>query len=301
MFFRVFCILFLIGAGSSLWADEQIVQVVVQSDQNGTGQGTKATDMQMVLARGVLQEAVELLPGTLSAARKEALLSVLSTRADEYVLSYSRGKAETSPGFTSTSWRIAVNEKGLKEALKSWGIYFTTGGPWPYALDLRTPSPQKDRRAVDRLETLTGVQSQGAGGPRLVLDRMTGQAEAWKGKLEAGDRSWSRSGSDLEEVWLGLWADYFGLQEVQARVLENLILEVKGWSTVTGVQGFDRILSKKSALVERAVLKKSDLLVPSVRGTWSIHTPDRRALKRFLDDYLSSRGLGYTIRAAGKE
>ncbi|MCF8103973.1 MAG: hypothetical protein K9K64_00675 [Desulfohalobiaceae bacterium] len=296
-----FCSLVMTGSGSSLWAGEQIVQVVLQADQNGTVERSAQEDVQKILLRGVLQEAIELLPGTLSATRKEALSSVLSSRAGEYVLSYSRGKAETRPGLLTTSWRVDVNGKRLKNSLKSWGVYFTVDEQLPYTLDLQASSPQKARLAVDRLESLSGLRSQAAAGPRLDLEQIKGQTKAWRGRLEVGGRSWSRKGSDLEEVWLGLWANYFSLQEVQARVLEDLILVVNGWSSVTGVQGFDRVLAQKSALVDRAVLKNSDLLVASVQGTWTIQTPDRTALDRFLNGYLSPRGLSYRLRKVENE
>lgn len=297
----VFCVLLLVASVLPLQAQEQIVRVQADAGQNGTVAETGEQGIQQVLAKGVLQEALQLLPGGLSRVRTEALVSFLSARAQEYVLSYSQGRAKKSVNRVSTIWRVAVNREKLKDFLKSWGLYFTVGEPWPYTLELQTKDPQADRQAVGSLETLSGLSSTGPGGPRLVLKHSPGPGNGWKGRLEHEDRSWTREGSDLEEVWLGLWSSYFSLEKVQALVLERLVLRVHGFSSITGVQGIDRVLSTRFALVDQADLMRSDLLLPFVSGTWKIRTPDPSTLNEFLNRYLTPRGLDYNLTQAEKK
>ena len=277
-------------------AGEQIVRLTAPLDQSGSAEDSApAPGLEEARARAVFQEAESLLPGVLSKARQEVLFDFLAARTEAYVLSYARGKTEVRGALLSTTWRIGVNEALLRQTLRDWGVSFTLKATWDYSLELRVDDSGRYAETVHRLETLSGLENRGAMSPRLRLRRGGGQEATWRGLLEYEEQSWSKAGSSLEEVWLGLWPHYFRLPEVQARVLEVFRLRVQGWSSVSGVRGFDRVLRKNSGCVHQANLLQTVLSADSVAALWDVHTPDRQRLEQFLNGYLPVRGLSFGL------
>ncbi len=295
-------VLIMTAASSHLEAGEQIVHLAVSVDQTGDASGgDPAQGLREARARAVFQEAVELLPGSLSEARAEILAAVLSARAREYVLSYAQGKTEKRGALATTTWRIAVNEDTLKQSLKDWGVYFTLGRDWGYALELQAEGPGQYQETLHRLERLSGLERLEGVSPELRLIRSRGQTDAWRGLLEFKGQSWSAAGSSLEELWLDLWPNYFQVSEVQARVIKEMSLNVQGFSSVTGVKGCDRTLRGNAALVNDARLLRVDVLNGSMEALWKVRTPDSQRFGRFLDDYLAPRGLSYDFLHSKEE
>jgi hypothetical protein len=293
-FFMVYAVVVIVwGVPAALQAGEQIVHVAEPVQQAGRVNGTAdAAGLGQARSRAVVQEAVGLLPGRLSEARAEVLASFLSSRARDYVLSDAQGKTETRGDVITTTWRIAVNEVMLKQTLKDWGVYFTFEGAWGYILELQADNPEQVQATLQELEALSGLARRQQGPyPVLRLLERTGQSAAWRGLLEFEDHSWSAVGSSVEDVWFECWSHYFRLPEIQARVITEKILNVRGFSSVTGVKGFDRILQGQAAFINAARLLRIGLLNGSVEAVWKVHTPDSQRLGRYLNDYLAPRGL----------
>lgn len=295
-------VLIITAASSHLEAGEQIVHLAVSVDQTGdTSGGDPAQGLREARSRAVFQEAVELLPGSLSEARAKILAAVLSARAREYVLSYAQGKTEKRGALATTTWRIAVNEDLLKQSLQDWGVYFTLGRGWDYSLKLQAGDPVQYQQTLHRLERLSGLERLEGVSPELRLIRSKGQTDVWRGLLEFKENSWSAAGSSLEEVWLELWPNYFQVSEVQAQAIKEVSLNVQGFSSVTGVKGCDRTLRGNAALVNDARLLRVDAVSGSMEALWKVCTPDLQRLARFLDDYLAPRGLRYDFLHSKEE
>ncbi|MCF8109207.1 MAG: hypothetical protein K9J81_09470 [Desulfohalobiaceae bacterium] len=280
------------GVPVALQAGEQIVHVTEPVQPAGRVDGSAdAAGLGQARSRAVFQEAVGLLPGRLSEARADILASFLSSRARDYVLGDAQGKTETRGDVITTTWRIAVNEAMLKQTLKDWGMYFTFEGTWGYVLKLQADHPEQVQATLQELEALSGLARQKGPYPVLRLLERTGQSAAWRGLLEFEDHSWSAVGSSVEDVWFECWSNYFRLPEIQARVITEKILNVQGFSSVTGVRGFDRILQGQAAFINEARLLRIGLLTGCVEAVWKVRTPDSQRLGRYLNDYLAPRGL----------
>ena len=277
---------------AALQAGEQIVHVAEPVHQAERVNGSADVEgLRQARSRAVFQEAVGLLPGRLSEARAEILAAFLSSRTQDYVLSDAQGKTEKRGDVITTTWRIAVNEARLKQSLKDWGVYFTFEGTWGYTLKLQAENPEQYQETLHELEVLSGLERQGGPFPTLRLLGSKDQTNAWRGLLEFEDHSWSAVGSSVEEVWFDCWSHYFRLPDIQARVITERILNVQGFSSVTGVKGFDRMLRGKAAFINEARLLRIGLVTGSVEAVWKVRTPDSQRLGRFLNDYLAPRGL----------
>ena len=298
----VWAVLLAAAVAFPVHAGEQIVHLTSPLDQaESPGDSQPAQGLGEARARAVFQEAESLLPGSLSQGREEVLFDFLAARAETYVLSYARGKTEARGALLTTTWRIGVNEALLKQTLRDWGVYFTLKGPWDYSLEWGRDDPGPYLETVHRLETLSGLVNRVGAHPRLRLSPGGGEGAAWRGLLKHEEQSWSAAGSGLEEVWFELWARYFRQPDVQARVLEVFRLRVQGWSSVSGVRGFDRVLRKNSGWVNQAVLLRTVLSADSVAAQWDVHTPDRQRLEQFLNGYLPARGLNYDLEHRQEE
>jgi hypothetical protein len=260
------------------------------------GQGPATREQARVAAfrDAALAEAMDLLPGALSAPRQELLRHYLLPRAAGYVQSYSeaapQGPALAAPeGATVLRLDVTVNRPALKKALQRMGVYYTVHAGRDYDLALEGGAGG----ALDelaRLQELSGFTVRRGAQPLVTLSANL-DAGTWSGRLEQDGQTWAAQGSALADVWFELLGHYFSRPGAEAGVVAQVALTVRGWSAADGVKAFDAELGAWDGLVEGRVLTRVLLLPEGVAGVWTVRTLSPDALARRLAQVLPSRGL----------
>lgn len=288
-------LLILLVAVETGHAGKQVVRV-----SKGIGAGESAMKVRTrarneAFARAVLQEAAEILPGSLSQERMELLLELLEPRAQSFVLSYTEEDVVQKNDRMSLILSVQINEWVLKDYLKAWGTYYTAAGKsWRYVLHTRSLQ-EEDRKELRKLEKLTGVQQTASGRPELLLKREGRKGKYVQGRLETAEKEWKVTDTELRAVWKGLWTRYFSQPEVRDRVIERVVLRIKGWDTSTGVQAFDSRLAQWGSMAEKPRLLDMRMHPGRIEGSWLLATVNARELRERLREYTEPRGLTFLL------
>jgi hypothetical protein len=280
-------------------AGKQVVRVTRDVGPGESAMKIRSQARKEAFARAVLQEAAEILPSGLSRERMDLLLERLRPQTQSFVLSYTEEDVVQKNETLILLLSVQINNWVLKDFLKAWGTYYTAGSEWQYALRAESLSGS-DRKELQELEKLTGVQQKGSGFPVLELRRQGRESKFIRGILETEERRWQVTDTEMGKVWKELWSRYFSQPEIRSRVVKRLVLQVKGWDTTSGVQAFDTRLAQWESMAERPTLLDMQMLPGRIEGSWLVATINEEELRRRLQEYGDPRGLTFMLDERGR-
>lgn len=291
--YLVWAALLLLWSGSAYPA-ERVTAVVPLEDDSDT-QSLRNRAKAEGFREGVLQAARAMIRPHPPIERWYMLREWLGQRADSLILGYSELGLEVSlsDGEAVMELEVLVDEAALKERLKDVGVLYNSRNLTEYVLEVSSPDGQV-RERIRALETLYGLASVGFGAegvPRLSLDH---HQKNWRGRLVAGDTSWQAQGKDVDEVFSGLWPNYFRLPEVVSEAVKTLDVEIRGWFVSSGVQVFEREVSSWKGIVEEMVLVELGMGPVELTGRWQVRSADPDEFRARLKGHAVSRGLEVT-------
>ncbi|UIJ38613.1 hypothetical protein LWC08_03315 [Desulfobaculum bizertense] len=273
------------------------VSVTWQPDLEDSTIRTKADALKSGFSQAIFDEAVALLPGTLSEARAALLREQLDARASGAVVGYSELGIESIQDEQGQSIKtlkldVNVNRSALKKLLKRLGVYYTVNEQQPFTLELVGDSYDAWDQ-LGQLQELTGVRVRSGASPVMTLSKEEGGV--WSARMSHDGREWSELGKDLSKVWVNAWAGFFTRPEAGASMVSGVSLVISGWYAPDGPKAFQQVLSSWEQELDSAVLAHVDMLPDGLVATWRVKTLDREALSRKLDAYLAPRGLRYNF------
>jgi|UPI0004862904 hypothetical protein len=271
-----------IGPQGEVRAGEQIVRV--KAGESGSPRG-------QAMLEAVLREADTILPYSLGSDRKSGLARFLSSRHEEYVLSYSR---QTDEQNQEQVWQVQINTQALASLLKDLGVYYTGQKRLGYRLEMSG----RGQGRIAQLEDLSGCVQQGVVYP--VLKVQSG-GDRFRGVLETQTSTWTASRKSLDELWQALWSKYFSSSEGIRPFVHRVQVQIKGLSTVSAVSGCSRQLHDWHQAVAQADLVQIEIASGGLLGWWDVLTPEKDRLRSRLNAYTRVRGLQWEERAGDGE
>jgi hypothetical protein len=273
------------------------------ADQRVTVAPAGGEDRAQTVGRG-LDEALALeirgIAGpSLSPARLKAVMGVVGKERDALVLGYKEAAAgnataegnATGAGLTLD---VRIHAAGLKARLRDLGVLSTLSGPLPYVLRLSGVEPSRTK-TLAALQELSGLTPSASAGPEVPVLTLS-QAGAWTGVLSLGDWSATRSAKTLDEVWLGVWKEYFSRPAQAGGSGAGVEVRVAGWLSSMGPMEFDRMMDGWNAEIDRKALVGVQMEGQGMVGVWRIETRSRDALARRLQDAAKAQGLTVQMR-----
>ncbi|MFW5818947.1 MAG: hypothetical protein ACOCVE_03810 [Desulfovermiculus sp.] len=273
-----------------LWAGEQIVHLDDTSDLVSQGSGRERA---MLVA--VVRESAKVLPGDLDSAREKALAEFIQPRYQELILSYSRLGGGSSQ---EQIWQIQINTDALIKLLKELGVYYTVNNSLTYRLELINHGGSGQERISD-LELLSGCTQGNVQHPLFKIQ--TTSDGKLQGILEGQRNKWTASGDNVEELWWSLWARYFSSSEEIRSFVQEVLVHIKGWSTLSAISGFSRQLTNWPQVVDQSSLVSLRGDSYGLHGWWKVITPQSRALHKRLEEFSRSRDLDLKVQKQSED
>ncbi len=242
-------------------------------------------------AQAIIQEIEKILSINLSSKRRQVLLEFLQPDLKRFILSYTEKEFNRQENICLLNLWIKVNERSLRYLLKRWGTYYTSQNPWDYCLNFDQDLPEA-KKILKKLELFSGLERRQSGYPCLTVRKT--QPGLWAGTLETKEHTWKTKSPEIQKLWLTLWSKYFDLPKVKARTVNSFHLSIEGWSSVTGLEYFDHLLSEWSCL-DQTNLIMLDLRTYNLQGKWTIDVLNQNDLVKRLNEFTRSRNLKYEI------
>lgn len=244
-------------------------------------------------AQAVVEEAVLMLPGSLSEERTAALHDYLTYFAKPYIQGYKILTSRVQKDGVLLEMDVDVNKRSLRTGLQKLGLMRTAGAlmpgtvVWPEGLDEET------LLKLQELMLMTGVvQTEGAL-PAFTLEPVEGKV--YKARLETEDKEWMFINKNLTVVWVELWGRYFNQTDVAKARAGRQQLTVSGWFSPDAVLEFDRVLTGWDSAVQDVRLVELDMQAAGVGGTWEFSLISGERLASALNGYLPQRGLTFQL------
>jgi hypothetical protein len=285
-------VLVLLCWSSLALADQRVTVVPVGGEDRAAAVGRGLDEALALEIRGIAGPS-------LTPARLKAVMGVVGKERDALILGYKEavtaagnatGQANaTDPGLTLD---VRVHTPGLKTRLRDLGVLSTLAGPLPYVLRLSGVEPSRTR-PLAALQELSGLTPAASAGPEVPVLTLS-QAGAWTGVLSLGDWRSTRSAKTLDEVWLGVWKDYFSRPGQTGG--GGVEVRIAGWLSSMGPMEFDRMMDGWSAEIDRKALVGVQMEGQGMAGVWRIETRSRDALTRRLQDAARAQGLTVQVR-----
>jgi len=270
----------------------QKVQVDVDLDEDKSIQELQQQGLREGFSLAVVQESQRMVPGELSDERKKILGEHLEWKINDLVMGYRIFSIEEVDGRLQMDLQVNVDNATLRNILQRTGVYYTSTVPWKYGLSTRGSSPG-DFGMLQRLQKITGVEVDNDAHTSVSLVRL--HDGSWSGSIDYKDISFEVSGGDLNRVWFDLWAFFFTHPEVMSQMTMDFTLKTTGWVTIDAIMYFDEILLSWDQKVEKGSIQYIHTDVPSFRAGWSLTSLNPDLLRQSLEEYLSSRGIYYSI------
>lgn len=253
-------------------------------------------------AQALFSEASRMIPGTLSAARTEAVKESFGRHYEEYIVGYKDMNVQMAEDGVSVAVDVNVNRRTLRDALKKMGL-FSSGevltrisvDNGKYALTEEGQSAQDAE--IDSLISMYGLGN----ATEAVTDNVAmfsvrhASKNRWSGELQSSRGKWFGSGSSMESVWRELWGKYFGSENIDAFTNPKAVLVVSGWFNPEGVREFGRKLKTWDSAVQEVKLLDVEMQPTAVSASWSLEISDQWVLRGYLNDYLPPRGLTFSL------
>lgn len=275
--------------GTEARTGQQRIELIKAIDNSTSMSRLESQAVREACQKAVFQKALQLLPFSLPKQRKKNLRSYLGDKSQDFVLTYSLDTRHKDSERAEFIFYVSVNEKALKKRLKNLGTYFTAKDKVKYSLQAGGFSSDIWQRIL-RLENLSGLERGDVRSPLLRL-RYDQDNKRWLGIIRVGDKSWSGRAISLPDLWEEIWAFYFMLPQTQSRFLETIFVRIDYWSTVTGLQTFDKDLNSWSSVLEEVTLKHLNISTKGIQGQWKMKTMSVPGLKRHLKESLKNREL----------
>lgn len=275
------------------WATADEVRVFQPREQGMTPNQLRQETLYLGFAEAVFQVAGKLLPRPLEEERAAAVREYLTPSAEKYVLGYKELASTPSADGLTMLVDVDVNRRALRDHLESLGLMQTAGQPLPVRIVAEPTLTDADLASLSRLQVLSGISPSGVPLPELHIGREPDGPV--RGVLRSAAGSWSALNTDLQTVWLHLWAQYFTSSQVASSGLGSEVLTVTGWFASDGAHEFDNMLRGWDGLLREVRLVDMDLLPEGVVARWEVAVTNRSALEQRLDQYLPPRGLSYSL------
>ncbi|QJT07881.1 hypothetical protein [Oceanidesulfovibrio marinus] len=295
--------------GFSRTASAAVVEIVVSGapGDNATTPAEQGSAVDRALRNAVIDAAHEILPAPIEDARRVMLDSMLAERAQGFVISYAEQDPRTEENGTKVRvFDVQVNKRGLKQWLRQLGLFATAHFNLGYSRQISGATPEQ-LKDIDQLAMLMGIDQRPGVMPSVTITR---QGDTWQGTLQSDSGPLSRSGNNLQSVWLALWGEYFAGRYVQDPLLagtsvlatgaQNMTdargtLTVRGWKSLDEVDSFDVHL--KSWPAEAMAVSFGDVSFgsSSMTATWNLTAKQPAALKQRIDEYIAGKDLTYTL------
>ena len=254
-------------------------------------------------AQALFAEASRMLPGTLPAARTEAVKKSFGKHYEEYISGYKDMDVKLSEDGVSVAIDVNVNRKGLRGALKKMGLFSTGDVFTQISVDngkytLNETRQLKQNEEIDSLIALYGLSNATvaeSNGTAAVFSVRHASKKRWSGELQSSRGKWFASGSSMESVWRELWGKYFGSENIDALTNPKAVLVVNGWFNPEGVREFGRKLKTWDSAVQEVKLLDVQMQPTAVSASWSLEISDQWVLRGYLNDYLPPRGLTFSL------
>ncbi|WP_153306810.1 hypothetical protein [Desulfonatronum thioautotrophicum] len=269
----------------------QDVRIFVEADDAGVTEPRPAA-VRQALAQGVAQEAQTLLPDGLSEPRRAILKTILEARAQEYVLGWEEKEYQRTEWGAVLRLNVDVNRDALRAFIQSLGLTSPRSGEIGYHLEAQGLGADQLASLQD-LEVLSGLRRDGS--QELILRLAASGDGSWQGVLDHAGRVWTASGSDLLDVWAGLWGNYFRLDQVRQGTADTLTLVTTGWQSAGDIQDFDRHLRGLGLSMDRIVLRGFAMQGDSYEATWQIQAADRGVVEHQLRQFFEEEAATFSM------
>ncbi|MBN2140916.1 MAG: hypothetical protein JW718_07910 [Desulfovibrionaceae bacterium] len=243
--------------------------------------------------QAVVQTARGLLPEPLSEERLVLLEKYLAASAGKYVQGYKEVSAETSDQGLNLVLEVDVNRGELRKALQDMGLFMTGRDFESYCLRPGPGLTEADLQAIAEVSLLVGLRQ--AEGPYPCLELSRDPDGRLKGLLRVGGREWRSEDHNAAALWFTLWRGYFSGRTAASARSEDQVLKVSGWFAPDGAQEFDSVLRGWEGVVEDVRLIELDMQPSGIVGSWEIRVVNGAALETRLRQYLSARGLNFSL------
>lgn len=288
---RLSVVLFVLVLLFSAWSWAAPVEVVQPLEQGLSPMQLRAKARETAFAQAVFQEALGLLPANPGEAQQVKLHEYLQAHTLQYVTGYQEVAANQEPEALRLTLNVEVNQRALRELLRSCGAAFTAGRALAFDLRLLSPLTAVESARLEDLAVMGGLVRTSGVLPEFTLER--GAGNLWKGTIRSVSAQISDQAADPAALWLTLWGRYFAGHSPAASAAGK-VLRVSGWFSPDGVAEFDRVLRGIGGVQDVQMLDM-ELLSSGVAATWRLTVLDSAALDARLKEYLPSRGLTQTL------
>ncbi|MFP4049199.1 MAG: hypothetical protein ACLFT8_04555, partial [Desulfovermiculus sp.] len=195
-------------------------------------------------------------------------------------------------------WKVQVNTDEVIKLLKELGVYYTVNNSLTYRLELINHGGSRQDRISD-LELLSGCTQGNVQHPLFKIQ--TTSDGKLQGILEGQRNKWTASGDNVEELWWSLWARYFSSSEEIRSFVQEVLVRIKGWSTLSAISGFSRQLTNWPQVVDQSSLVSLRGDSYGLHGWWKVITPQSRALHKRLEEFSRSRDLDLKVQKQSED
>ncbi|NLY41788.1 MAG: hypothetical protein GX055_09235 [Desulfovibrionales bacterium] len=247
------------------------------------------------LEQAITQEIAALLPAV-SPERLNALAAHLHTGRDALILGYSDVTALSNATDGHLVLDVRTNTDAIYTYLRDMGVLYTASGPKPYGLILDGVEPGRTKR-LGPLQELSGLRPTGAVRADMPVLRLAQEPPgAWTGVLTQGEWSVTRTAKVLDDVWFGLWQEFFARPEAALTQTDGTVMvRVSGWVSSIGPMQFDTLMNSWSAEIVRKELIKVDMDTLGLAALWSVQPRNLDALRAQLQNAAQAQGLHVEI------
>ena len=301
------CVAVLLGAALPAHAVKVQIFKSVDPEKEVPQRVLREKAVKEAFAQALFSEASRMIPGTLSAARTEAVKDSFGRHYEEYIAGYKDMNVQMAEDGISVAVDVNVNRKTLRVALKEMGLFSSGEVLTRVSVDngkyaLNETRQLEQNAEIDSLITLYGLSNATDAVTQNVAMFSVRHAsnKRWSGELQSVRGKWFGSGASMESVWRELWGKYFGSENIEAFTNPKAVLVVSGWFNPEGVREFGRKLKAWDSAVQEVKLLDVEMQPTAVSASWSLEISDQWVLRGYLNDYLPPRGLTFSLEGLGE-
>lgn len=293
------------------------VRVSAAADAGAAPVEARQQAQERAFVEAVHQTAQRLLPAALPEPRAAHLRQYLAPRAASLVQSFhdvapakaaepgASPQASATPaapvvaaipaGPLTLDMDVEVNRAAVGDLLLRLGLLAGARHPHVFALRLGTGVGEQDLKPLAEmlaLQGLTRIYPAAGQAPgqtvQVSLERVP--QGFFKAVLRQEQKVFVADGSDLAQLWLSLWGQYFSAPEQQPGV-QGSPLEVTGFASVDGVLDFTRTLASWDDCVREVQLHVVDIRPSNSAARWTVRVTNPERLSERLREYLPGHKL----------